>query len=460
MALRIQGEGSVEMRGPHSCRVEFQVFDTITGETKRRRKTFRVDGATKKERERCRREYRKELEGGIRSEADSVTVGQLANRWLDQRRKSPDIQASTVRKDEGRVAVIVSRLGGAKLGDIDTLTIEDFCNALVRGEGGSRALSGTYVSGIMSALRQMLDDAERYGLIPKNPARCAKLPKKDTSETASLSLGQMESLARELIALEPKPSVVAFLLALTTGLRRGELCGLRWCDVDLSKESSRLSVAHSLSSLGCELKEPKTAKSYRSIPLAPEVRDYLACWKNKQGAQLQKIGISQATHFVVCSPGAPYMHPENLAKAWRRFASKRGVGGVTLHGLRHSFCTWLAACHVPLNQASYYMGHADIQTTANVYTHFDEEVSRRDESQFLAAMKKLNSNGTTDGGSNSAALPSRSASSPDFPQEGPEQRKSIPSCSKIGLSNREDAYRNKWCGREDLNLHGVAPIRT
>ena len=370
MTLIIQGEGNVEVRSKRSCRVEFQVLDTATGKVKRMRSNaMRINSNTKKERERCKREYRKELESGRRQDTKDMTVRTFSEQWLERRKQGSEVKESTIRKDEGRLKVINMHLGDIKLVNLDVQTIEEFYARASNGESPSgKRLSGTYMNGIGVTLRQVLQEAVRYDIIVKNPADHAKRLKKDTEEVVPLATSEIARMQLLLDSSKPRASLVGFYLALFAGLRRGEICGLRWCDVNLEENTPELTVRHSLDTKTCELGEPKTPTSKRTISLSPGLASYLYEWKILQGRKLAEYGISQENCHVVCTPGADYMHPENLARSWKRF-SRRFDFDVTLHGLRHSFCTYLCANGVELQYAQYLMGHADIQTTANIYAH-------------------------------------------------------------------------------------------
>lgn len=390
MPLIIQGEGNVEVRSKHSCRVEFQVLDTATGKVKRMRSSaMHIDNNTKKERERCRREYRKELESGQRQDTKNMTVRAFSEQWLERRKQSSEVKESTIRKDEGRLKVINMHLGDAKLVNLDVQTIEGFYAHASNGESPSgKRLSGTYVNGVGATLRQILQEAVRYDIITKNPAEHAKRPKKDTEEVIPLATPEITRMQLLLDGSKPRPSLAGFYLALFAGLRRGEICGLRWCDVDLEGDTPELTVRHSLDSKTCELSEPKTPASKRTISLFRGLADYLQAWKSHQACKLHKYGIPQDDYYVVCTPGAQYMHPENLARSWNRFSKEFGFN-VTLHGLRHSFCTYLCVTGVELQYAQYLMGHADIQTTANIYTHCTFDMKREAGRALTEATDKL-----------------------------------------------------------------------
>ena len=104
------------------------------------------------------------------------------------------------------------------------------------------------MNGVGATLRQILQEAVRYDIITKNPAEHAKRPKKDTEEVIPLTTPEITRMQLLLDGSKPRPSLAGFYLALFAGLRRGEICGLRWCDVDLEGDTPELTVRHSLDS--------------------------------------------------------------------------------------------------------------------------------------------------------------------------------------------------------------------
>ena len=138
MAWIVKGDGTAEFRGEHSCRVEFQLENTATGEIKRERKTMRVESKTRKEKNRCIREFRAELESGVNRDFSKMTFREYADEWLRSRKADPQLAAGTVMRDENRLANINLHLGDMLLTEITKADIRRFQTALMTaGEDGT-----------------------------------------------------------------------------------------------------------------------------------------------------------------------------------------------------------------------------------------------------------------------------------------------------------------------------------
>jgi len=375
MARVVKNEGSAEWRGPHSCRVEFQIHDTATGEIIRERKTFRVSGHTKAEKGRCIREFRAELEGGLRRDGQSITLSEYARQWLAARTADPEIAVQTVTKNRRQVDNIDLTLGRMILSEITRADVRQFQTAIMTpGPDGhaptisGRPLAGSTAHGIRVTLKAILQEAVRDGLIAANPCSDLKAPSVDTAEKTPLTPEQAAEFRALLDAADPRPTLVAFRLMLFAGLRRGEACGLRWSDFDA--ENGTISVNRSLCTETLEFKDPKTSAGRRIIPLDAGTVDYLRRFRTAQAEAMLATGRSVADACIVSDVDAEYMHPENLTRSLRRFGKTNNFPGVTPHILRHTYCTLLFAADVDLKTVQYLMGHADPATTLRIYTHY------------------------------------------------------------------------------------------
>ena len=142
MALVVKNNGSAEWRGSNSCRVEFQVENTATGEITRERKTFHVNARTKAEKGRCIREFRAELENGLRKDAQHTTFRAYSEEWLASRDVDPKIAARTVSKERARLANINMHLGDMLIGEISARDVRNFLVAIMTvGEDGTAPTS-------------------------------------------------------------------------------------------------------------------------------------------------------------------------------------------------------------------------------------------------------------------------------------------------------------------------------
>jgi integrase len=168
-------------------------------------------------------------------------------------------------------------------------------------------------------------------------------------------------------------------LAATTGMRRGEVCGLRWEDVDL--DAGELAVKSSHVMVGGKVVEsaPKTKRGRRVIALDPATIDVLRAWRRQQRRERLRYGLAWEdegdhllTHAVYFTKpprhGVP-VRPDWVTMAFRRLVDGSGLPDLNLHGLRHSWATAAYDAGEPLRAVSDHLGHADTSITDRIYIH-------------------------------------------------------------------------------------------
>ena len=390
MAWIVKNNGSTEWRGPNSIRVEFQMQNDATGEIKRERKTFRVSGHTQKERGRCLREFRNELESGVDRGKRFTTFAEYAADWLKQREADPQIAPRTVARDRGRVANINITFGNYRIAAITRQDVKNFQAAIMTADENGKAptasgkpLSGTTARGIRTTLHQILEEAVEDKIISENPCSKVKAPKVDTAERKHLSKERIAEFRALLDASTPRPSLVGFRLCLFAGLRRGEACAVTWND--FNEEEGTITVRRTLCTETLKFKAPKTEAGYRTIPLDAATVRYLARFRKIQAEKLIRLGKPIGDHCIVAKAECEFMHPENLTRSLARFGKANGFEGITPHLLRHSYCSMLFETGTDVKVAQHHMGHDDARTTLNVYTHYEKERGKK----TAAAIDKL-----------------------------------------------------------------------
>lgn len=373
MTKEIIGEGTGEFRG-RSFRAEFQVLDTKTGEVSKERQTMPVTGRTKAEKKRCLREFREQLESEASYDARYVTVKDLAEHFLKLRLKDPDISKATVRKETTRLKVIVMHLGKIRLQELKPSDIKEMLGEIALGKTPSgKPASGTYRQSIFVTLKQMLDMAVGDDIITKNPCANIKAPVNDTEERDTLLPEQVNVLRRLLDALPLTPIIIAIFLALFAGLRRGEICAIRWKHFDTKVGTLRVDSSLSPDDGLVGMKgSKKSTRKFRVIPIPSFLVEILVGWKTQQSTLFElTLGIRQTDDSpIVSSREGGFMHPDNLDRAWKRFARRYGYSDFTLHQLRHTFATLLFAAGVNLKVVQYLMGHSDPNFTMKLYIHY------------------------------------------------------------------------------------------
>ncbi|NJQ03552.1 site-specific integrase [Streptomyces zingiberis] len=238
-----------------------------------------------------------------------------------------------------------------------------------------RHLSARMVQLVHAVLRNALQSAVREELVSRNVAKLVQV------EGPSYARGKgLDTVAaRELLATVRGDRLYAlYLLAVTLGLRKGELLGLRWDVVDLDR--GELAVTRSLQRINGELvsAEPKTRHSRRTIPLPSFVRDALRARCEQQRQERAECGGEwmDSGHVFTTAVGSP-VDPRNLNRHWYALQKRTGLEGYRFHDLRHSFVSLLLDLGVAPHIVREIAGHSDLQVTLGIYAHASPEEKRK-----------------------------------------------------------------------------------
>jgi integrase len=215
----------------------------------------------------------------------------------------------------------------------------------------------------LNTMHSIFDIGERLGWCAGNPVKLADRPVIKTTETRIKFLDQPDL---EKLLATPYPDdawgrvePTLYLTAAMTGLRQGELLGLRWRDVDLPARRVRVVSPYVRGEFG----DPKSEGSGRSVPLASRVADALAALRDRSP-------YSHESELVFCHPesGKP-LDRSKLIRRFKQAIDRADVRAITFHELRHTFGTRMGGAGVPLRTIQHWMGHADA-TTTQVYAHY------------------------------------------------------------------------------------------
>lgn len=216
----------------------------------------------------------------------------------------------------------------------------------------------------------ILTTAVQWQVIPSNPCNRVKPPKVERKEAVSLDEKQAAELIKCLQS-EPLKYHAAIMLALYTGLRRGELCGLNWSDIDFKNGliSVNKSVLYS-ADMGIYEDTPKTKSSNRIINIPSDMVNLLKRYRADQMKQQFLMGDQwQNSGKVFTNETGGIINPDTMSKWFRKFVGRNNLPDVHLHSLRHTAATLLITSGVDVATVSKRLGHADKTTTLNIYTH-------------------------------------------------------------------------------------------
>ena len=293
---------------------------------------------------------------------EKLTVSAHIEKWL-----STQISAVRPRTHE-RYSSLLHRhisptLGGTRLGRMTPADLQSLYASLL--DGG---LSASTVSQLHRVLHHALNDAARWGLVARNVASLVKPPRVPRQEMQILTSVQ----ARELLtAVNDDRLAGIYVIALHTGMRQGEIFGLRWRDVDLEAGSLRIEVGLVWNKGEWSLAEPKTAASRRTVHLSPPVLAALRRQRAEQNTEALRLGPDwQDTGLVFTNRAGGPVSPQNFLRREFYLALERaGLPRVRFHDLRHTAASLVLAQGVPIPQVSRLLGHSDPSVTLRVYAH-------------------------------------------------------------------------------------------
>ena len=176
-------------------------------------------------------------------------------------------------------------------------------------------------------------------------------------------------------AAEPSPLALAVELALTTGMRRGEICGLRWLDIGEQEVTVNRSI--SLDSGRPYEKDPKTEGSRRTIPLTKRLYEVLRTIEKDRRNVAGNLGVPFGDPYVLGTPdpGSRPYHPTQLTRDFHAFCKMNGFD-LTFHDLRHTFATMMIAAGTDVRTVASYLGHSNVAMTLNTYAEVDPDAKR------------------------------------------------------------------------------------
>ncbi len=243
------------------------------------------------------------------------------------------------------------------------------------GSADPRPVSPRTVQMVHAVLRNAVEHGVREELVPRNVVKLVRVPAPHYEVGTGLSLAQARRL---LAAVEGDRLRAVYVLALSTGLRRGELLGLRWADVDV--DGAELHVRQAMQRVAGELRftAPKTRHSRRTVPLPALALDALREHRARQAAERLAAGPDwQDSGLVFTTAHGTPIEPRNLNRHWYSLRDRAGLPGVRLHDLRHTCVTLLLDAGVPPHIVQAIAGHSGIQVTMTIYAHAAQEEQRK-----------------------------------------------------------------------------------
>lgn len=334
-----------------------------------RRRQRNVSAASERELERKIAAVKAEAARGELARG-TQTVGEYLAEWLRGKRAS--VTASTYRSYAAAIRdYLVPTLGRLRLARLRAVQIE---HAIERWREGARQdrKAGPRRSATMhtvyAVLRSALTDAHRLELVGANPCARVRPPQRDSSRPEALDAAAARAV---LDAVADTELHVVVLLAIATGLRRGELLGLRWPDVDLERGTAAIRQAVTVAlDETLVLAPPKTARSVRIVALPAFAREALRAHRAAQDKLREVIGADWNPHGILFPDAeGSLMRPDRLSARFRHLAFRQKLAVRHFHDLRHAFATLSLAAGTDIKVTSHALGHTSVGITADLYSH-------------------------------------------------------------------------------------------
>ena len=376
---RANGEGTIRLRNDG----RWEGLYTIDY---KRKSTY---GKTQDEVRKKLNKIQNDIDNGLYIKNDNITVGAWLDEWLEVYAK-PTVKLSTYGSYETYIrGHIKPELGKIKLRNLKANMLQKFFNQkqisgrldkvldsktkkLVTKKGG---LSEKTIKNMYNMIHSALKQAYKNELIQKNVSELITLPKQNRQEMRVLSLEEQQQLEG---ATKGERLGLGITLALYTGLRIGELLGLKFDDIDFKNKT--LTVRRTLNRLkvyddpdkktDIKIGEPKTNKAKRVIPLQDFLVTLIQSHHNQVKRERIRIGeLYNYQDFIMCNEFGKYIEPRTYQDLFKKLLHRGGVEKTHFHTLRHTFATRALEAGFDIKSLADILGHADASTTLNKYAH-------------------------------------------------------------------------------------------
>lgn len=370
-------DGSIQERintkGKKVYDVMFRMVDPKTGKKKQKLKRgFAKRGDAQK--------YLNDVLGQIENngyiDAKKITLRDLLEEWL-KKYVDGKLAENTVKGYKVNIYKhIIPNIGWIPIQKLTSGDIENLYNELYKDEDDdtSTGLSATSIIYIHRNLSKALDYAAKERLILRNPARDVELPSK---EKFYCEVFDQQTIMQLLAVVKNDPMELPIALAGLSGLRRGEVAGLMWGEIDFDRCILNIRKQRISGTGNTKRDRLKTLSSYRSIRITQTLLEILKKHKELQNKNKELLKDDyEDTGFVCCEPDGSVVDSSNFSKRFTHILKQNKFKQIRFHDLRHSFATNLIRLGVPINTVSKMLGHSSVTITLDIYAHVLEEMQQ------------------------------------------------------------------------------------
>jgi integrase len=303
------------------------------------------------------------------ADAGSTTVAEFVERWLTATEST--IKPTTAASYRNMLEIhVVPTLGHVRLVKVTGLELSALYGELLasgyRKGKTSRGLSPTSVRYVHRIVSKAFADAVRWGLLARNPAANVAPPRKADTEMATWTADEVRTF---LASVEDDRLYAMWVLLCTTGMRRGEVLGLRWDDVDTS--AGRIAVRRASVEVNYDVQssDPKSAKGKRSVTLDVETTKVLVDHRRRQAEERLAAGLGGRSEQVFTRPDGNRLQPQHVSRSFGARYRRAGLSPIRLHDLRHTSATLALTAGIHPKVVSERLGHSTVQLTLDRYSH-------------------------------------------------------------------------------------------
>ena len=334
-------------------------------------------GGTKREVKEKANKKLAEIHKGQYIYGDNMKLKEWLHTWLDGRKNA--IAYKTHKEYKSNIRNHIDpEIDEYNLEDLNTRIIQQlindkYGNGRIRGSGG---LSRRSVKYIYQTLNTALKQAVKEKLITHNPVKAVELPKSKGNTRYKIEPLTKYQANKLLKTAQDSNLFISYFLSLHTGMRKAELLGLKWTDVDENNKTIEVNrQVQRITGKGLNIKGLNSDSSYRTIPINQNVINKLIIHRKKQKENKIFYGSDYIDrNLIISKENGDFITPEKIYKEFKTLLKKAELPDIRLHDLRHTYATLSLQEGVPAKVIQKTLGHASIQTNLDIYSHVTEQM--------------------------------------------------------------------------------------
>lgn len=376
--------GHIRQRKSKSGKVSYQIIIETAKDpsSQKRNRYYSTVNGTKKEAERQLQNKLREMSGENYLDTSNILLRDFVPEWYSS--KEHTLKRSTLSRYQEQLNwYVLPRLGQYPIKALSSPVIQRWVNEIYIApptrkkdskSDSVKPLSAKTVKNIFLNLKAILDYAKLRKLIASNPCDSVNLPKIDKKE---LEVYSDEEIKKILSSAEGTDLQFPIYLLLCTGMRRGELLGLRWRNVYLEEKYIEITETKIQAAGNVYTDTPKSKNSRRKIPIGDDlIKEFKQYRLRNQKIFIAKGKKVSQDDYVLCRQDGTEYDPDDFLRLWKRFLEHNGIRYLKLHALRHSFATMLLQAKYDPKTVGDLLGHADSNLVLSTYGHTFSETKR------------------------------------------------------------------------------------